>query len=79
MSYIPFQWRCGLAATGSSRGRGRPPKLMPEQAEALVRLAREHPRLSLDDLTSAFRQQSGVVISALTAWRYLHKAGVRRR
>lgn len=68
-----------MAAASSSRGRGRPPKLTPEQAEALVALARANPRLSQDDLTAAFRQQSGIMISAVTAWRYLNKAGLRRR
>lgn len=68
-----------MAPTGSSRGRGRPFKLTPEQAEALVRLARENPRLSRDDLTSLFRQRTGIMISSPTAWRYLHQAGLQRR
>ena len=68
-----------MAKTSTTRKRGRPLKLRPEQAEALVVLARENPRLSLDDLTSAFRQQSGITVSAKTAWRYLDQAGLHRR
>lgn len=67
-----------MSADASFRRLGRPKKLTPQQSNELVRLARENPRLSRDDLTALFRQRSGIMISSPTAWRYLQKAGLRR-
>lgn len=68
-----------MDSTGTSssqaRRRGRPPKLTPEEIDALVGLVRENPLLSLDDTVAAFRQQKGVTLSTPTVRKYLLAAG----
>jgi len=57
------------------RRRGRPPKLTSEQIDALVRLARENPLLSLEDIVSVFRRQREITLSTPTVRKYLLAAG----
>lgn len=65
------------APTKGSTPRGRPPKLTPEQIEALVGLVRANPLLSLEDTVSVFRQQQGIPLSTPTVRKYLLAAGLR--
>lgn len=60
---------------GSAQRRGRPPKLGPEQVDALLRVVRENPLLSLDDTVASFRRQTGITLSAPTVRKYLLHAG----
>lgn len=68
------------SSSGSSQPKriGRPPKLMPEQIDALTTLVRENPLLSLDDLVWAFRRQTGITVSTATVRKYLAEAGFQR-
>lgn len=59
------------------RSPGRPPKLTPEQIDALVRLVRAKPLLSLQDTVSEFRQQQGITLSTPTVRKHLIAAGLR--
>ena len=65
-------------STASDQGgrRGRPLKLTSEEIDILVRLIREEPVRSLEDLVSAFRLQSGITLSPPTARKYLLAAGL---
>lgn len=62
---------------GHARHRGRPPKLSPEDVEALVGLVRKAPALSLEDIVAAFRRQRGITLSVPTVHRYLLAEGFR--
>ncbi len=44
-------------SSGQARRRGRPPKLTPEEIDALVALVRKNPLLSLEDTVAIFRRQ----------------------
>jgi transposase len=46
--------------------------------EKLVRLVRENPVLSLDDLVCSFREQTGITVSTPTVRKYLLQAGFER-
>jgi len=63
------------SASGPARRRGRPPKLIPEEVDALVKLVRENPVLSLDDTVASFRRQCGITLSTPTIRKYLLAAG----
>lgn len=75
--------RCDLDSTDTrsqdGKRHGRPPKLTPEQVEALVVIVREQPLLSLEDTASVFRQHQGISVSAPTVRKYLLAAGLRFR
>lgn len=60
-----------------ARRRGRPPKLTPEETDALVELVWENPLLSLEDTVAAFRRQRGITLSTPTVRKYLLTAGFR--
>jgi len=71
-----------VAASSTSakrrRGPGRPPKLGPEEVQVLIELVRENPTLSMDDLVWAFRERTGIAVSAPTVKKNLEAAGFRR-
>lgn len=60
----------------SRRRRGRPPKLTAKEIDVLLGVVRKEPALSLEDVVSAFRQQSGVTVAPPTVRRYLLAAGL---
>jgi putative transposase len=61
-----------------TKARGRPRKLSAEQVEALIDLVRRRPTLSMEDLVSAFRQETGIRLAAATVKNYLEDAGFTR-
>lgn len=65
------------APNKGGRPRGRPPKLTPEQNDALVGLVRANPLLSLEDTVSLFRQEQGITLSTPTVRKHLLAAGLR--
>ncbi len=60
-----------------TKRRGRPPKLTPEEINALVELVREKPLLALEDIVSVFRRRRGITLSPPTVRKYLLAAGFR--
>lgn len=69
-----------MVEAGSSDRRrvGRPPKLDDAEVDVLVGLVRERPTLSMDDLVWAFRERTGISLSAPTAKKYLEARGFKR-
>lgn len=62
----------------SSKRIGAPPKVAPEKRAVLIEIIRKTPTLSLEDLAWAFREATGISISAPTAKKYLLEAGFHR-
>jgi transposase len=59
----------------ADRKRGARPKLGPKEVAVWVRVLREKPFLSMDDLVWHFKQETGISISPPTAKKYLEEAG----
>lgn len=60
------------------RGRGRPPKLTPEEAEQLAAIPGEQPSIGITDIIAVFRKRTGITVSEQTVKKYLRAAGVVR-
>ena len=58
---------------------GRPPKLPRERMDALRIVASEHPNATVAELCRALADQTGVLVTPVTMYRYLHQAGIRRQ
>lgn len=70
-----------VAESSDSQGpkrKGRPPKLSPDQVQALLQVARENASLSLDDLRRVFHRSSGISLAPATIERYLRANGFHR-
>ena len=57
---------------------GRPPALKPEHLDALAELTREMPQASMDELTRAFAQRTGLHVCSATVRKGLKHRGITR-
>lgn len=72
--------KISAATDNSSPSKGgRPPKLSPEALAQLRALALGNPHATIDDLRILLEQQIGVQLCQLSMYRYLKRAGIRRK